>query len=349
MKINTCLTTKSFDNEFWMDIFKIFHKDLNFDCLPPKDIPVPVLLRKYWDNLWKRKENIGKEFLNPSNINIVPLQRIWEFIHSVASIYYTSESNLKDKKIISLGAGFEPCLYVFSKLGAIVVASDIYNSPKYWFPKYVEYIKKKPEVFCHYKDFKPKINFMHLNLKSKKDLANLGNFDIIYSVSSLEHIYASSFRKKKKMFKRIIEHLNEKGIFSFTTELIIKYDKTRQYKYLIKSFIIKIKIMIQIACKKTYSNIKVKDIVKSNINLKNKTFLEQIKETLFRIKSLLRYNRRYDFFTIEEINTIIKMFKKKKVNLVDSIDLKSCHEFQIKVPKYNSLYRTPISLTFSKV
>ena len=67
--------------------YYIIHENLNLNSLPPKkDIPVPFLLRKYWNVLWKEKDKIGKEFLNPSNIKIVDIQRIWEFTQIIASI-----------------------------------------------------------------------------------------------------------------------------------------------------------------------------------------------------------------------------------------------------------------------
>jgi len=40
-------------------------------------------------------------------------------------------------------------------------------------------------------------------------------------------------RKKKKMFKEIAYHLNSNGILSFTTELIIKYEKKPIFFYIV--------------------------------------------------------------------------------------------------------------------
>ena len=58
------------------------------------------LLLIYWTSLWKKKGNIGIEFLNPSNLKIVNLQRVWEFTQIIASINYISRNNLKGKKIL---------------------------------------------------------------------------------------------------------------------------------------------------------------------------------------------------------------------------------------------------------
>ena len=81
-----------------MKIFNIFHEDLKLDSLPPKDAPTPVLLKRYWEGLWKNPQKIGNEYLNPSNINIVPIQRIWEFIQIVTSVCHISNETLKKKK-----------------------------------------------------------------------------------------------------------------------------------------------------------------------------------------------------------------------------------------------------------
>lgn len=329
-----------------MKIFNLFHEDLKLDSLPPRDEPVPVLLIRYWESLWKNPQKFGKEYLNPSNINIVPIQRIWEFIQIVASVCCVSNNVLKNKDILSLGAGFESCLYVFAKLGANVYASDIYFSPKYWYPSYVKYIKEQPEIFCHYNNFKPKIKYINVDLKSKKDLANIGKFDIIYSISSLEHIYSRSFRKKKKMFLNIIKLLKENGIFSFSTEIITKYDHTRQYKIVIDKFIKKLRGFLYPKLKENNNRlIRKKKITKGP---RKRSFIKELRNYFLKIISLPRYNRRYDFYTFEELKIIINLLEKKKIYLVEKINWKSCSEFSIECDYPKGQYRTSITLTFSK-
>ena len=109
----------------------MLHEDLDLQLLNQVSFPIPFLLQKHRDTLWKNKEKIGKVFLNPDNIKIVDLQRIWELVQVIANIYHFSNNNLKNKKILSLGTGFEPCLLTLAKLGAEVYASDIYYSPDY--------------------------------------------------------------------------------------------------------------------------------------------------------------------------------------------------------------------------
>jgi len=341
MIINTCKTADSFKDTDWMKYYALFHEDLNLKCLPPNNNPLPKLLDVYWNELWKCKEEIGKEYLNASNIHIKSLGRIWEYIQILGSVNYISNNNIVGKKILSLGAGIEPNLYSFAKLGAKVNASDIYNSPNYWFPFQVDDLKKNSEIFSHYENFKPKINFFHLNLKKRKELNQLGEYDIIYSVSSLEHIY-SLFGSKKRLFKNIVKHLSDDGIFSFTTELIIKYDRTLNLK--------RLPIIIQ-------SSLKTGKINKSVIKITSKSYLMNHHRSKFKdilrlvflfIFNLSRYNRRYDFFTKEELIAIIKLLQKKKCYLVDNINWSSCSKYAIKTDKFRDHYHTSIALTFRK-
>ncbi|KKN29819.1 hypothetical protein LCGC14_0840240 [marine sediment metagenome] len=351
MIFNCAVTAKSFKSEYWIQIFNLLHEDLDLDLLNQKSFPIPFLLQKYRDTLWKHKEKIGKVFLNPDNIKIVGLHRIWEFVQIIASIYHFSDNNLNNKKILSLGAGFEPCLFTLAKLGAEVYASDIYYSPNYWHSDLVKYIYEKPDVFCHYKNYKPDIKYLNLNLKSKKSFAKLDKFDIIYSVSSLEHIY-SSFRKKKKLFKLIARHLNNNGILSLTTELIIEYEKKPMYTIYFNKFLRTLNKLI-----KKYNSRDNIDVIKSSdkedLRTNAGTIKSRPKSDYFRkifniLKNLPRDNRRYDFYTIEELLNIIRVLSKLKINLVENIDWNTCTE-NLVISKYPAKqFRTSISLTFLK-
>ena len=67
-----------------------------------------------------------------------------------------------------------------------------------------------------------------------------------------------------------------------------------------------------------------------------------------KLKNLPRDNRRYDFYTIEELLNIIRVLSKLKINLVENIDWKTCTE-NLVISKYLSKqHRTSISLTFIK-
>ncbi len=360
MIINTCTTSKSFSDDYWIKIFQLIHEDLNLDILPPKDpenfenwkIQSPDILLRYWKYLWKYKGNIGEEYLNPSNIKIRGLQKIWEYTQVIACISYILHDKLNDKKILSLGAGFEGSLFVFDKLGADVYASDIYDSPYFWNPSLVKYIEKNPQGFCHYKNFKTNVKYLNINLKSKKDLSKLGLFDIIYSISSLEHLY-TSYHKKKKLFLEIADHIKINGIFCFTTEFVIKYDKIRNYTQILYEFIDRIKGKFS-----TKSNIKTKK--KNDLPHKRFSFsdrgvkiyksnpLQQILRYFKKNKHIFQYHRRYDFFTLEELQLIINSLKKKKLYLLEEVDWNSCFEHPIKTPKFKNHYHSHISLTFRK-
>jgi len=357
MIFNCAVTAKSFKSEYWIKIFNLLHEDLDLNFLNQTSYPIPLFLRIYRDVLWKNKEKIGKVFLNPLNIKTVDLWRIWEYVQVIASIYSVSNNNIKNKKILSLGAGFEPCLFTLAKLGAEVYASDIYFSPNYWDSDIVKYIHEKPEIFSHYKTFKPDIKYLHLNLKSKKNFDKLDKYDIIYSVSSLEHIYRS-FRKKRKMFKRIANHLNTNGILSFTTELIIKYEKKPMYKIYLKKSLSILKTL-----SKFQNSINNEDTIKSADTKALRTYERSIKSRLKSVyfkkiynmlENLPRDNRRYDFYTIEELLSIVRVLSKKNIKLVENIDWYTfrenvvCTENLIFSKYPAKQYRTSISLTFLK-
>ena len=73
-----------------------------------------------------------------------------------------------------------------------------------------------------------------------------------------------------------------------------------------------------------------------------------VRKILNIVKNLPRYNRRYDFFTIEELLKIAKLLSKLNINLVENIHWKTCSE-NLVISKYPAKqYRTSISLTFLK-
>jgi hypothetical protein len=178
-------------------------------------------------------------------------------------------------------------------------------------------------------------------LKNRKELSQLGEYEIIYSISSLEHIY-SLFSSKKKLFKNIIKHLSDDGIFSFTTELIIRYDRTINLKRLLK--IIKKSLKEGKINKNVIKNI-YKSYTMSPSEFKSKNIYRTI---LFHLYNLNRYNRRYDFFTKEELKAIIKLLQKRRCYLVEEVNWSSCNKLAIKTNKFREHYHTSIALTFRK-
>lgn len=337
VKINVCKTAESFTIKEWLKSYNQLHEDLKLNCLPPKNLPSPVLLDIYWRYLWKEEKNINRELLNPQNLHIKMLGRVWEYIQIIYSISITLNNNLKDKTILSLGAGVEPCLFLFDKLGAKVTASDQYNLKTYWFRNHLMYLKKETFIFSHYQNHIPNIEFKNLDLRSNKSLKRLEKYDIIYSVSSLEHIY-STFSRKKKMFKRIIKHLNPNGIFSFTTELIVKFKPLRRWRIYLNHIKNQIRFLIK-------DNFKIRYLL---FNLKKKLSLYEIKKLIFKISKIYRFNRRYDFFTPEELLKIIKLLDKRGIFLVEKVNWDTCCEYPIKSQKFVGQFHSSVSLTFSK-
>jgi len=83
------------------------------------------------------------------------------------------------------------------------------------------------------------------------------------------------------------------------------------------------------------------------------TIKSQLKSDYFRkiltiLKNLPRDNRRYDFYTIEELLNIIRVLSKLKTNLVENIDWNTCTENLVFSKYPANQYRTSISLTFIK-
>ena len=70
MIFNCGVTAKSFNSEYWVKIFNLLHEDLDLQLLHQVSLPLPFLMQKYRDTLWKNKEKIGRVFLNPDNIKI---------------------------------------------------------------------------------------------------------------------------------------------------------------------------------------------------------------------------------------------------------------------------------------
>jgi len=72
------------------------------------------------------------------------------------------------------------------------------------------------------------------------------------------------------------------------------------------------------------------------------------------LENLPKDNRRYDFYTIEELLSIMRVLSKQKIKLVEDIDWNTCSENlvcteNLVFSKYPAKqYRTPISLTFLK-
>jgi len=137
MKFNSCVTSKSFNSKFWVKIFDLVHDDLDYSVFKEK-YPYPFLLWIYWYYLWKNEGKTEGKFLNPTNMKIPKLHKIWEYIQTVAIIYHFSNLSLENKKIISLGTGVEAYFFTLSKLGGKVIASDIYFTPNYWHPEWVK-------------------------------------------------------------------------------------------------------------------------------------------------------------------------------------------------------------------
>jgi SAM-dependent methyltransferase len=337
IKINVCKTAESFNIKEWLRSYNQLHENLKINCLPPKNLPSPVLLDIYWRYLWKEEKNINKEFLNPQNLHIKMLGRVWEYIQIVYSISITLNNNLKEKTILSIGAGVEPCLFLFDKLGAKVTASDQYNLETYWFRNHLKYLNKERSIFSHYQNHTPRIEFKNLDLRSNKSLKSLKKYDVIYSVSSLEHIY-STFNKKIKMFKSIIKHLNADGIFSFTTELIVKFKPLRRWRIYLHNIKKQFRFLVK-------NNFKIGRLL---FQLKKKLALNEIKKIIFKISRVYRFNRRYDFYTPEELLKIIKILMKKGIFLVEKVDWDTCCEYPIKSNKFVGQFHSSVSLTFSK-
>ena len=79
--------------------------------------------------------------------------------------------------------------------------------------------------------------------------------------------------------------------------------------------------------------------------ISKKNFFQQFVDI---IKILPKYNRRYDFFSYEEILELVKFLKKKGVLLVDAIDWSTCNEFLVLSKRYSGQAVTQIALTFRK-
>jgi hypothetical protein len=243
MSLNTCCTAQTFSDPAWNESFREFHRNL-IKCSFDQDRLRPSMFDWYWNTLWKdAPEKIFMEFCNPQNVR--QTHKIWEYVQIVHSLRMTMQE-LKGKRILSLGAGIESPLWALARMGAGVVATDIYFERRYWHKEQVGHIRSNPSVFCPYADCKP-VQFKNINLKfrtpwGRMAFGRLGTFDAIYSISSLEHIHGAHrvascgsnrpiLKKKIAMFSRILPRLRSGGIFTFTTEIITGHAGKRRLDF----------------------------------------------------------------------------------------------------------------------
>jgi hypothetical protein len=123
----------------------------------------------------------------------------------------------------------------------------MYFERRYWHPEYVPFLRRDPGFFCPYEGKAGDVRFINLNLRIR-GLAGLirwrtlGDYDAIYSISSLEHVYGVQKKssenpampvlaKKIALFRRIVKHLKNDGVFAFTTELITRFEGKRRLDF----------------------------------------------------------------------------------------------------------------------
>jgi len=244
LAFNTCCTARSFDSPEWMEVFREFHRDLR---LPePFDVSaqIPSIFGWYRNTIWRdHPARVGEVWCAADNVR--ETHKIWEYVQVLACLYH-GLPRLNGMRLLSLGAGVESPLWTLARSGADVTAADTYFEKAYWHPGHVPYIRTAPQTFCPYTDYRP-VRFINLNLKfhSLRSLitwARLGDFDAIYSISSLEHVHGTNrqgppegvpriLAKKVRMFRRIARRLRPGGVFAFTTELITRCDGRRRLDF----------------------------------------------------------------------------------------------------------------------
>ena len=227
-----------------MHVYEEFHRGLRRpDFLHDAGL-LPSIFHTYWQALWREDPmTVEREWCAPHNLRAT--HRIWEYVQVLACLYYTLP-DLRNKRILSLGAGVESPLWTLARWGADVTATDIYFERRYWQPEQTLAIKTDPSRFCPYTEVHP-VTFKNLNLK-RRSLGSLlawkrlAECDAIYSISSLEHVYGVQrraavrldggvVRKKLGLFRRIARRLKPEGVLAFTTELITRYAGKRRLDF----------------------------------------------------------------------------------------------------------------------
>jgi len=245
MQFNICCTARSFDCARWMQVYEELHRGLRRpDLLHEDAILLPSIFHTYWQALWRDDPRTAQqEWCAPRNLRAT--HRIWEYVQVLACLYYALP-DLRDRRILSLGAGVESPLWTLARWGADVTATDIYFEKRYWHPEQTLAIKTDPSRFCPYSEPYP-VTFKNLNLKRRNlrsllAWSRLAQYDAIYSISSLEHVYGVQrrvavqldrrvVRKKLGLFRRVARHLNAGGVLVFTTELITRYTEKRRLDF----------------------------------------------------------------------------------------------------------------------
>ena len=62
MIFNCGVIAKSFNSEYWVKIFNLLHEDLYLQLLNQISLPIPFLMQKYRDTLWKIKKKSEEYF-----------------------------------------------------------------------------------------------------------------------------------------------------------------------------------------------------------------------------------------------------------------------------------------------
>jgi hypothetical protein len=243
MKFNLCCSAAIFADPAWMDIFKQFHLGIKKPILP-SPVPLPSMHDFYWKQLWSADpRKTYNEYAEPGNLRST--HKIWEYIQ-ILYILSCLLPKSGQPRVLSLGAGVESPLWFLAAKGMDVTAGDMYFEKRYWHPEYVPYLRQNPGIFCPY-DRLHDVRFMNLDLRIRSLAGlirwkNLGIYDAIYSISSLEHVYGVQKKsssnpapqvlaKKIALFRRIMKHLKKGGVFAFTTELITCFAGKRRLDF----------------------------------------------------------------------------------------------------------------------
>lgn len=241
---NTPCTARTFESAEWMEAYRELHRDLRLpDNLDPTAVG-PSVFGWYGTTIWNgHPERVGREWCAPENLR--ETHKVWEYVQVLGALR-SGLGDLRGRRVISLGAGIETPLWALSRLGAEVIATDQYFRGRYWHPEQVPEIRAGGRAFCPYGEYRP-VRFLDLNLRFRSlaslfTWARLGDFDALYSISSLEHVHGTNrrgppegvpriFARKLRMFRRFAKRLRPRGVFAFTTEIVTQCDKVRRLDF----------------------------------------------------------------------------------------------------------------------
>ena len=145
-------------------------------------------------------------------------RKVWEYIYVLQAIT-TYVGDLKGKKGLAFGCGFEMMPSYFASKDSRVIVTDLISQKYNWQASEVDQLFFKSII--NKNDFKKRVSFKNVNMNSIP--SDLKDFDYCWSCGSLEHI--GSHNNGIRFIENAMDTLAPGGIAVHTTEFTLTSDQ----------------------------------------------------------------------------------------------------------------------------